>query len=113
VVFILFIRFEITELDLIEDDIKKAVEKLSNIDKELSSYVTDVFQALGNYDVRFDFDPFSIDDCRCDVVSCHEVSVLCSLKHVPLQSLVIEEGELPGGVMLKLKEDFVEKYELI
>ena len=102
--------FDVTKIEhLIEEDIKAGASRLSDIDKELSPHVTDVFRALGNYDVRFDFDPFSIDDCRCNILSCREVSVLCSLKHVPLHALVIEEDDMPGGVKLKLKDDFVQR----
>ena len=75
--------------------------------KELHQPVTDLFKALGDYDIRFDFDPFSIDDCQCNVVSSREMNVLCSLKHVPLRSIMIEEGDLPGRVKLKLKDDFI------
>ena len=106
--------FEVTKIEhLIEEDIKTGATRLSDIDKELSPHVTDVFRALGNYDVRFDFDPFSVDDCRCNILSCHEMSVLCSLKHVPLHALVIEEGDLHGGLMLKLKDDFFQRYEFV
>ena len=91
----------------IEQDLKKEETVISNI-KELHQPVTDLFKALGDYDVRFDFDPFLIDDCRCNVVSCREVNVLCSLKHVPLRSIIIEEN-LPGRVKLKLKDNFVHK----
>ena len=104
--------FEVTKIEhLIEEDIKTGATRLSDIDKELSPHVTDVFRALGNYDVRFDFDPFSVDDCRCNILSCHEMSVLCSLKHIPLHALVIEEGDLPGGLMLKLKDDFFQRFD--
>ncbi len=98
-----------TEYSIEQADLTKESCALNDINKELSPYVTELFQALGNHDVRFDFDQFSVDDCRCNITSRHEVSVLCSLKHVPLQSLVIEEGDLPGAVKLKLKEDFIQK----
>ncbi|XP_028391124.1 uncharacterized protein LOC114515990 [Dendronephthya gigantea] len=77
----------------------------------VSPLVTDVFQELGNYDIKFDFDPFSVDDCRCNNVSAREINVLCSLKHVPLHALIIEESDLPGGVKLKVKDDFVQRFD--
>ena len=92
----------------IDQDLKKEVTVVNDI-KELHQPVTDFFKALGDYDVRFDFDSFSVDDCRSNVVSSRQVNVLCSLKHVPLRSIIIEEGDLPGRVKLKLKDDFVEK----
>ena len=92
----------------IDQDFKKEVTVVNDI-KELHQPVTDFFKALGDYDVRLDFDSFSVDDCRSNVVSSLQVNVLCSLKHVPLRSIIIEEGDLPGRVKLKLKDDFVEK----
>ena len=92
----------------IQQDLEKEVTVVYDI-KELHQPVTDFFKELGYYDVRFDFDSFSVDDCRCNVVSSRQVNVLCSLKHVPLRSIIIEEGDFPGRVKLKLKDDFVEK----
>ena len=60
--------------------------------------------------MRFDFDPFSLDDCRCDFVNACEINVMCSLKHLPMQSLVIEEDSLPGQVKLRLQDGFLDRF---
>lgn len=88
-------------------EIEKA--RSHDISEQLSCHVSDVFQALGNHDVRFDFDPFSLDDCRCDFVNSREINVLCSLKHLPMESLVIEEDGVPGQVKLTLRDGFVDR----
>ena len=93
---------------VIQQHLAKEATELEEISSKLTAHITDIFSALGNYDVRFDFDPFSIEDCRCHIVSTREISVLCSLKHVPLSSLVIEQDVFPGRVKLKLKKDFAD-----
>ena len=68
--------------------------------------VNDLFVAMSNYDVRFYFDPMSIDDCRCECVSPHEVNLLCTLKEVPLESCVLKGEINSGAVLIELNEDY-------
>lgn len=89
--------------------LNKEKARWRDVFEELSAHVIDVFRALGDLDVRFDFDPFSFDDCRCDLESAHVVNVLCSLKHVPLESLVIVEDDIPGRVKVRLHDGFVDR----
>lgn len=71
-----------------------------------AAYVNDLFMAMANYDIRFLFDPMSLDDCRCEMMSSNEINLLCTLKEVPIDSCILKGEVTRGAVMIEVAEDY-------
>ena len=68
--------------------------------------INDLFMTMSNYDVRYHFDPVSLDDCRCEVMSKNEVNLLCTMKDFPTQSCVLRGDVTSGAVMIKIADNY-------
>ena len=77
-----------------------------------AAYINDLFMTMSNYDVRFHFDPVSLDDCRCGIISPNEVSLLCILKEVPFDSFLLSGDVNSGGIFVEFKENYTTRYVL-
>lgn len=71
--------------------------------------VNDIFCALGNHDVRFEFNPLTPDDCRCEKISENEYSLLCSLKELPDDELRVEGDEWHGAFTVRLSTKYEDR----
>jgi hypothetical protein len=74
--------------------------------KKAAASINDLFMTMGNYDVRFHFDPISLDDCRCEVMSKNEVNLLCNMKEFPTQSCILQGDVTSGAVMIKFADHY-------
>ena len=74
--------------------------------KKAAEFINDLFMTMGNYDVRFHFDPISLDDCRCEVMSTNEVNLLCNLKEFPMQSCTLQGDVTSGAVYIKFANHY-------
>ena len=70
--------------------------------EKVAVYINDVFDALANYDARFGFDPVTIDDCRCEIVSHSEMNLICEIKHLPQCCYQAQTDGLDGTVKIQL-----------
>lgn len=61
---------------------------------------------MGNFDVRYHFDPLSLEDCRCEVASYNEVNLLCTLKEFPLEECSFQVDGKTGAVMIKVSDGY-------
>jgi hypothetical protein len=68
-------------------------------------YINEIYRALANYDVRFDFDPVSVDDHRCEVVSSSELKLTCELKHISKRTCEVHGDTANGRIQIKLRDD--------
>lgn len=91
-------------IDLLMREDQRRVQ--SAFDKA-AAYVNGVFCALGNIDVRFEFDPLSLDDCRCEKVSGYEYILMCNLKQLPYEDVGLEgTNGLAGAVKVRLRDGY-------
>ncbi len=67
--------------------------------------MNEIFRALANYDVRFEFDLLSVDDHRCEVVSPGELRLTCELKHISKRSYKVEGDASDGRVQIRLRDN--------
>lgn len=79
--------------------------------EKVAFYINDVFCALANHDVRFEFDPLSLDDCRCEIVSASEINLICELKHLPDCSYEVHGNGSNGAVRIRLADGYCGSYE--
>lgn len=77
----------------------------------IAPFVNEIFHALANYDVRFEFDEISFDSCQCEKVSENEYNLFCSLKELPNEDLRVEGKESDGALTLRLSEEYKESFE--
>lgn len=71
--------------------------------------INDLFMAMSNYDIRFHFDPISLDDCRCEMMSMSEVNLLCTIKEFPMQSCVLEGDTKNGAVKIRIDDHYTSR----
>lgn len=77
----------------------------SGFDKA-AAFVNGLFCDLSSIDVRFEFDPVSLDDCRCERVEFNEFNLMCTLKHLPFEEMCLEGDARTGAVKVKLTETY-------
>ena len=73
----------------------------STFDK-LSPLVNEIFIALANYDVRFEFSLLSLDSCKVEKVLENEYNVLCPLQELPEDNLRLEGKDGTGVLAVRL-----------
>ena len=54
---------------------------------KITPLVNEIFNALANYDVRFEFSSLSLDSCKVEKIVKNEYTVLCPLKELPEDDL--------------------------
>lgn len=94
----------------LNDKIVKKVNSLMLEDKaktqstfdKVSPLINEVFIALANYDVRFDFSLLSLDSCNVEKVIANEYNVLCPLKELPEENLRLEGKDGTGVLTVRL-----------
>ncbi len=64
---------------------------------KITPLVNEIFNALANYDVRFEFSSLSFDSCKVEKIVKNEYTVLCPLKELP-EDLRLE-GKVASGVL--------------
>jgi hypothetical protein len=77
----------------------------SGFDKA-AAFINGLFCDLSSIDVRFEFDPVSLDDCRCERVALNEFNLMCTLKHLPFEEMSLEGDAKIGAVKVKLAESY-------
>lgn len=73
----------------------------STFDK-VSPLVNEIFIALANYDVRFEFSLLSLDSCKVEKVLENEYNVLCPLQELPEDNLRLEGKDGTGVLTVRL-----------
>ena len=80
--------------------------------EKVSPLVNEIFSALANYDIRFEFASFSLDSPNVEKIVENEYTVLCPLKELPENNLRLE-GKVATGVLTvrlsRVYEDSIEK----
>ena len=71
-----------------------------------AAFVNGLFCDLTSIDMRFEFDPVSLDDCRCEKVSVNEFNLMCTLKHLPYEEMDLEGDARCGAVKVRLAESY-------
>ena len=71
--------------------------------------VNNIFSALGNHDVRFEFDSLSVDDCHCERISSNEYNLLCPLKQLPNEDMRVRGKECDGAFTVRLSRNYKER----
>ena len=90
----------------LNDKILESVNSLMLEDKrktemafeKVSPLVNEIFSALANYDIRFEFALLSLDSPMVEKSAANEYTVLCPLKELPEDHLRFE-GKAPTGVL--------------
>ena len=90
------------------------VEKLMREDQtrvrlgfdKAAAFLNGLFCHLSSIDVRFEFDPVSLEDCRCDKLTLNEFNLMCTLKHLPYDQMSLEGDAKIGAVKVKLAESY-------
>ena len=77
----------------------------SGFDKA-AAFINGLFCDLASIDVRFEFDPVSLDDCRCEIVTFNEFNLMCTLKHLPYEEMSLEGDAKRGALKVKLADDY-------
>lgn len=83
---------------------------LSKQFEKVAVYINDIFCALANHDARFEFDPLSLDDYRCEMVSATEINLICELKGFPECGFEVQGDGANGTVKIRLTDDYLERY---
>ena len=92
------------------DRLLQEEERLVRSDFETAaSYVNGVFCDLASIDVRFEFDPVSLDDCRCEAASMNEYRILCNVKHLPYGCLVLDGNITSGAFQVRLNDEYEDR----
>ena len=86
--------------------LRHSEERMRHLFKKAAASINDLFMTMSNYDVRFQFDPISLDDCRCEVMSKNEVNLLCTVKEFPMQSCTLQGDVTSGAVMIKIADHY-------
>ena len=73
--------------------------------EKVVEYINEIYRALANYDLRFDFDSMSVDDHRCEVVSASELKLTCELKHISKRTCEVHSDSSNGRIQIKLRDD--------
>lgn len=73
--------------------------------QQVAEYINEIFRALANYDARFEFDPMSFDDHRCEMVSTSEIKLTCELKHISKRDYEVDGDASNGRIQIKLQDD--------
>jgi hypothetical protein len=89
----------------LNDKIMESVNSLMVEDKartqlvfdKITPLVNEIFNALANYDVRFEFSSLSFDSCKVEKIVKNEYTVLCPLKELPEELRL--EGKVASGVL--------------
>lgn len=76
-----------------------------------AGFVNGLFCDLASIDVRFEFDPLSLDDCRCEKVTVNEYNVMCTLKQLPYEQMDLEGDGSSGAVKVRLNDDYQDSYD--
>ena len=84
-------------------------ERIRTCFDKAAAYVNGIFCDLASIDVRFEFDPVSLDDCRCEKVSINEYNVLCNIKHLPYDSLFFQGDITTGAFRVKLNDEYKDR----
>jgi nucleotidyltransferase/DNA polymerase involved in DNA repair len=89
----------------VDGDYQKELKISRSRFEKVALYMNEIFRALASYDVRFEFDPLSVDDHRCEVVSPSELKLTCELKHISKRSYKVEGDASNGRVQIRLRDD--------
>ena len=81
---------------------------LSGFDKA-AAFINGLFCDLASIDVRFEFDPLSLDDCRCERITLNEFNLMCTLKHLPYEEMSLEGSEKSGAVKVRLADSYSDR----
>ena len=74
--------------------------------EKAAGVINGLFCDLSSIDIRFEFDPVSLDDCRCERVTLNEYNLMCTLKHLPFEEMNLEGDVRSGAVKVKLAESY-------
>ena len=102
----------------LNDKIVESVNSLMLEDKartrlvfdKVSPLVHEVFIALANYDVRFEFSSLSLESCKVEKVIENEYNVLCPLKELPEDDLRLEGKDTNGVLTVRLSRTYEDRY---
>lgn len=94
----------------VNTQLRQSEEKMRQQFNKAAACINDLFMTMSNYDVRFHFDPISLDDCRCEVMWDNEVNLLCTMKECPLQSCILQGDVISGAVMIKIADHYTTRY---
>ena len=83
--------------------------KIRTAYEKISPYIQEVFTELANHDVRFEFDPVSLYNPRCTMISKHVYSVVCFLKRMPQEYLKVEGSDSDGALTVRLSRSYVQR----
>ena len=90
--------------------LRQSKEKMRQQFNKAAACINDLFMTMSNYDVRFHFDPISLDDCRCEVMWDNEMNLLCTVKECPLQSCILQGDVASGAVKIKIADHYTTRY---
>ena len=90
--------------------LRQSEEKMRQQFNKAAACINELFMTMSNYDVRFYFDPISLDDCRCEIMSNNEVNLLCTIKECPVQSCILQGDVTSGAVMIKIADHYTTRY---
>ena len=74
-----------------------------------AAFINGLFCDLSSIDIRFEFDPVSLDDCRCERVALNEFNLMCTLKHLPYEEMCLEGDARIGAIKVKLAESYSDR----
>ena len=77
---------------------------------KVAPLINEIFCALANYDIRFDFGSFSLDSCHLEKIAGNEYSLLCPLKQLPADYVRLEGKESTGAWSVRLSRTYEERY---
>lgn len=89
---------------MLEDKAKtqKAFDKVAPL-------VNEVFGALANYDIRFEFSELSLDSCNVERIMENEYTILCPLKELPEEHLRLEGKDSTGALAVRLSRAYEDR----
>ena len=102
------------ELPYSDEELFQKIDQLMRADQrrvrsgfdKAAAVVNGLFCHLSSIDIRFEFDPVSLDDCRCERVTLNEFNLMCTLKHLPFEEMSLEGDVRTGAVKVKLAESY-------
>ena len=78
--------------------------------ENVAPLVNEIFSALANYDIRFEFDSLSLDSCKFERVRENEFNVLCPLKELPEEDLRLEGQDSTGVLTVRLSRTYEDRW---
>ena len=77
--------------------------------EKVSPLVNEIFSALANYDIRFEFASLSLDSPNVEKVVENEYTLLCPLKELPEDSLRLEGKAATGVLTVRLSRVYEDR----